>query len=39
MTTAKEPKCCFCGTVMGALIRLYQGWCCVRCFREIILEE
>jgi len=39
MSEHKDAKCCFCGTIRGALIRLYQGWCCVRCFKKIILEE
>ena len=31
-----EDKCCFCGEIWGALIRLYQGWCCVSCFKELL---
>jgi len=34
-----KGKCCFCGEIYGALIRLHQGWCCVKCFKEIILRE
>jgi len=34
-----EDKCCFCGTIKGALIRLHQGWCCVECFKKIVLQE
>jgi len=34
----EESKCCFCKTKMGALIRLRQGWCCVKCFKEIVLK-
>ncbi len=34
----KEPdKCCFCGTIWGALIQLHQGWCCADCFKKYIL--
>ncbi len=31
-------SCCFCGTVWGALIQLHQGWCCVQCFKTVILD-
>lgn len=34
----EEAKCCFCNGIMGALIKLYQGWCCVPCFKKHILE-
>ena len=33
-----ESECCFCKTKMGALIRLHQGWCCAKCFKEIVLK-
>lgn len=32
-----DDKCCFCGTEMGALIHLHQGWCCVKCFKKEVL--
>ena len=32
-----EDSCCFCSSTKGALIRLYQGWCCVPCFKRVIL--
>lgn len=35
----KNIACCFCDKKMGALIRLYQGWCCAKCFKEVILKE
>ena len=31
-----DAKCCFCGTIKGALIKLYQGWCCLSCFKELM---
>lgn len=31
-----SDKCCFCGTIMGALVRLHQGWCCIKCFKKLI---
>lgn len=34
-----EARCCFCGHVYGALIRLYQGWCCADCFQSHILQS
>ena len=34
-----KDKCCFCGEIMGALIQLYQGWCCANCFKEVVLKE
>jgi len=34
----EESKCCFCETEIGALIRLHQGWCCVKCFKQEILK-
>ena len=33
-----DDKCCFCGTEIGALIHLHQGWCCVTCFKKEILK-
>jgi len=38
MSEKERAKCCFCGTIFGALIRLYQGWCCVDCFKKHILH-
>lgn len=35
----KGDKCGFCGSIKGALIRLYQGWCCDPCFKKVILNE
>lgn len=32
----KNVKCCFCGTIIGAMVKLYQGWCCLACFRSIL---
>ena len=29
-------ECCFCGTNKWALIRLYQGWCCISCFKDLL---
>ena len=37
--TKINDKCCFCDTVKGALIKLYQGWCCVPCFKKILQGE
>lgn len=34
----KKAECCFCNSMKGALIKLYQGWCCVPCFKKIILK-
>lgn len=34
----EKSKCCFCDTETGVLIRLHQGWCCVKCFKEILGE-
>jgi hypothetical protein len=34
-----EAKCCFCGTIMGALVKLYQGWCCIPCFQKNLLSH
>lgn len=31
-----NAKCCFCKTDKGALIRLYQGWCCISCFKDLL---
>lgn len=31
-----KDECCFCGSIKGALVRLYQGWCCISCFKELI---
>lgn len=39
MSTAVEPKCCFCGSVSDALVRLHRGWCCLVCFNKLIREE
>lgn len=32
----EEAKCCFCGSIQGALIRLHQGWCCMSCFKYLL---
>ena len=34
-----EDKCVYCGTIMGGLIRLYNGWCCFSCFLELISKK
>jgi len=34
--TKINDRCCFCDTIKGALIKLYQGWCCIRCFKRIL---
>jgi hypothetical protein len=39
LKTKYEERCCFCQTDRGALIQLYQGWCCVNCFKKYILNE
>jgi hypothetical protein len=31
-----SAQCCFCGTIMGALVQLRQGWCCLKCFNELL---
>ena len=35
-TKMTEDKCCFCGTIKGALVRLHQGWCCIPCFEDLL---
>ncbi len=34
----KGDKCCFCGTITGALVKLHQGWCCVPCMKELMIK-
>lgn len=31
-----EDKCCFCGTQLGALVKLHQGWGCIDCFQKLL---
>lgn len=35
----QKAKCCFCGTIKGALIQLHQGLCCLNCFIELLAEK
>jgi len=32
----QNDKCCFCGTIMGALVWLHQGYCCIPCFFKLV---
>jgi hypothetical protein len=31
-----EVKCVYCGTITGALVQLYNGWCCINCFKKLL---
>jgi hypothetical protein len=31
-----EPDCVFCHSTRGALVRLWQGWCCLDCLSDLL---
>lgn len=36
---SNEDKCCFCGSTDGALVKLFQGWSCIPCFRSLLMDN
>ena len=35
----KRNRCCFCGGIMGAFIKLHQGWVCIPCFKRLLRDD
>lgn len=35
----ENDSCVYCGTIMGGLVKLYNGWCCLKCFVELLQKK